>query len=342
LIGVGAALVAGVPVALRRRFSAREFDADVARYGATATLYIGELCRALVRTPVPEGGVPQALRVAVGNGLDSEIWAEFQRRLGGAQIREFYASTEAPSAILNLTGEPGSLGHVPFERARGFRLVRLDAERVAIARGADGFACECAADEPGELLLRLEPNPDEPLGAFRGYTDAAASAARVVQNVFESGDAYFRSADLLRRDARGYFYFVDRLGDSYRWKGENVSTLEVERVLRARADIEGVSACGVTVPGHSGRAGFVEVVCKGGFDPARFAEAAAELPAHARPCFVRVVPELELTSTLKLKKRPPTLAPNEGAPDLWVKIADRYVVLTAKVWDDLCCGRARL
>jgi len=192
LIGVGAALVAGVPVALRRRFSAREFDADVARYGATATLYIGELCRALVRTPVPEGGVPQALRVAVGNGLDSEIWAEFQRRLGGAQIREFYASTEAPSAILNLTGEPGSLGHVPFERARGFRLVRLDAERVAIARGADGFASECAADEPGELLLRVEPNPDEPLGAFRGYTDAAASAARVVQNVFESGDAYFR------------------------------------------------------------------------------------------------------------------------------------------------------
>src|SRR4051812_11137553 len=221
LIGIGAALVAGVPVALRRKFSAREFANDLVRYGATATLYVGDVCRALVHSAPSAAERGLRLRVAVGNGLEARVWPEFQRRFGQPSIREFYASTEAPAAILNLTGTVGSLGHVPFERRRGFRLARLDAEQRELLRDADGRASDCAQDEPGELLLRVYPSATEPRGPFRGYTDRDASAAPTAHGVFEPGDAYFRSGDVLRRDGSGYFYFVDRLGDAFRWKGEN-------------------------------------------------------------------------------------------------------------------------
>ncbi len=342
LIGVGAALVAGVPVALRRKFSAREFETDLVRYGATATLYIGDVCRAVLRAaaaPPPSG---LRLRVAVGNGLESEIWLDFQRCLGGPKIHEFYASTEAPSAILNLTGKVGSLGHVPFERSRGFRLAKLNAERGELQRAANGRVEACAVDEPGELLLRVFPSTRDPLGAFAGYTDDVASRARIARDVFELGDAYFRSGDVLRRDGDGYFYFVDRLGDGYRWKGENVSALQVERALSSGLGRAAVAVFGVSVPGYPGRAGFAEVVSDGAFDPQRFAEAASALPSHARPCFVRPVPSLELTSSFKIKKRALDLATVARSESLWVRQAGRYVVLTLELWDDLCRGQARL
>ena len=342
LIGVGAALVAGVPVALRRKFSAREFASDLVRYGATATLYVGDVCRALVHSPVTPAESELRLRVAVGNGLEAQVWSEFQRRFGRPQIREFYASTEAPAAILNLTGKLGSLGHVPFERRRGFRLARLDAERAELVRDAQGRAHDCAADEPGELLFRVFPSAEAPQGAFGGYTDEAASQARIARDVFELGDAYFRSGDVLRRDRFGYFFFVDRLGEGFRWKGENVSALEVCRVLDAQLGFTGIAVFGVAVPGYPGRAGFAEVVCEGDFDPLRFAKAARALPAHARPCFVRAVRELTLTSSFKVKKRTLDLAETALQEALWVRQNDGYVVLTRQLWDDLCRGQARL
>ncbi|HEX3773306.1 MAG TPA: AMP-binding protein [Polyangiaceae bacterium] len=342
LVGVGAALVAGVPIALRRKFSAREFAPDIARYGATATLYIGEVCRAVVRAPRFEP-LP-SLRVAVGNGMDDGTWLAFAERFPRAKIREFYASTEAPSAILNLTGKVGSLGHVPFERRRGFRLARLDEARHELVRDAGGRAVPCAPNEAGELLLRVHPTQNEPHGEFAGYQDEAASRARIVRDAFELGDAYFRSGDVLRRDADGYFYFVDRLGDGYRWKGENVSALEVERVLSRALEPAQVAVFGVTVPGHPGRAGFAEVECDGAFDAQRFARATRELPAHARPCFVRKVAEIELTSSFKIKKRALDLASLVGAgrESIWVKQGESYVVLDSKLWDDLCRGEKRL
>jgi fatty-acyl-CoA synthase len=342
LVGVGAALVAGVPIALRRKFSAREFAGDLVRYGATATLYVGDVCRALVHSEPSAAEHAVRLRVAVGNGLEPQIWPEFQRRFGRPLIREFYASTEAPSAILNLDGKQGSLGHVPFERGRGFRLARLDAERLELARDQQGRAQVCSADEPGELLLRVFPSQKDPHGAFGGYTDAEATAARITRDVFEPGDAYFRSGDVLRRDRDGYFYFVDRMGDGFRWKGENVSALEVERVLDAELGFSGVAVFGVSVPGYPGRAGFADVVCSADFDAARFARAALALPVHARPCFVRAVPTLDLTSSFKIKKRALDLSVAAQSEALWVRQQDSYVVLTGKLWDDLCRGQARL
>lgn len=342
LIGVGAALVAGVPIALRRKFSAREFAADLRRYEATATLYIGDVCRALVHSAPSQAERGLKLRVAVGNGLTSSVWAEFQQRFGRPMIREFYASTEAPAAILNLTGTVGSLGHVPFERRRGFRLARLDSEQRELARDTDGRARECEPDEPGELLLRVFPNENDPHGAFRGYTDHDASAARIAHDVFEPGDAYFRSGDVLRRDRLGYYYFVDRLGDAFRWKGENISALEVERVLDSGLGFPGVAVYGVAVPGYPGRAGLAEVVSEASFDPEAMAHAGRALPAHARPCFVRPVTSLEHTSSYKIKKRALDLSSLAEGESLWVRQNDSYVVLTRKLWDDLCRGQARL
>ena len=274
-----------------------------------------------------------------------KIGNSFQDRLGGAKIREFYAATEAPSAILNLTGKVGSLGHVPFERRRGFRLARLDSEQRDLLRGPGGRAEPCSENEPGELLLRVFPSAREPLGAFAGYADAAAaSAARIARDVFAPGDAYFRCGDVLRRDRDGYFYFVDRLGDGYRWKGENVSALQVERTLSAGLGLAAVAVFGVHVPGYPGRAGFAEVVAPGAFDAPRFAAVARGLPAHARPCFVRPVATLELTSSLKVKKRALDLATLvvRADPSLWVRQEDSYVVLTRQLWDDLCRGEKRL
>jgi len=342
LIGVGAALVAGVPIALRRKFSAREFASDLQRYGATATLYIGDVCRALVHSAPTDAERALRLRVAVGNGLQAQVWPEFQRRFGQPLIREFYASTEAPAAILNLTGTVGSLGHVPFERRRGFRLARLDAEQHSLWRDGAGRARECGADEPGELLLRVFPSAREPHGAFRGYTDHAASAVRIAHGVFEAGDAYFRTGDILRRDRHGYFYFVDRLGEAFRWKGENVSALEVERVLEAGLGFPGVAVFGVEVPGYPGRAGCAEVVWEGPLDASSMARAAQALPVHARPCFVRPVPSLAHTSSFKIKKRTLDLASAVAGESLWVRQNDSYVVLTQELWDALCRGQARL
>ena len=342
LIGIGAALVAGVPVALRRKFSAREFASDLVRYGATATLYVGDVCRALVHSAPTDAERSLRLRVAVGNGLSADVWPEFSRRFGQPKIREFYASTEAPAAILNLTGTVGSVGHVPFERRRGFRLARLDAEREDLARDAQGRAQACANNEPGELLLRVFPDAREPHGAFAGYTDRTASAARIAHDVFEPGDAYFRSGDLLRRDRSGYYYFVDRLGDGFRWKGENVSALEVEGVLDAALGFPGIAVFGVAVPGYPGRAGLAEVVTQGTFDAVRFAQATLALPAHARPSFVRPVSALVLTSSFKIKKRALDLATAVGTEALWVRQNGSYVVLTRELWDDLYRGQARL
>jgi len=334
--------VARVPVALRRKFSAREFAADLVRYGATATIYVGDVCRALVQGPPSAAELACRLRVAVGNGLGADVWPEFARRFGQPTIREFYASTEAPAAILNLTGTVGSLGHVPFARQRGFRLARLDDELLELRREGDGRARAPVDGEPGELLLRVFPSAREPHGAFAGYTDPVASERRMARDVFEVGDVYFRSGDLLRRDRHGYFFFVDRLGDGFRWKGENVSALEVERVLDQGLGFPGVAVFGVAVPGFPGKAGFAEVVAPGDFDVAVFARAALALPAHARPCFVRPVPRLDQTSTFKVKKRALELSSALGSSLVWVRQNGSYVVLTRELWDDLCRGQARL
>ncbi|MBK6808991.1 MAG: long-chain-acyl-CoA synthetase [Sandaracinaceae bacterium] len=346
MIGIGGCIMARVPVALRATFSATQFWSDVKRYRATAMIYIGELCRYLVNTPEHPDERDNTLRVAVGNGLRSDVWGPFQERFGIADVREFYAATEAPGFLLNFSGKRGSVGRMPFGGMGWMRLAKYDVEADDHVRDAQGFCVESTADEPGELLVKLGAIKT-PATEFRGYTDAAATSKKVLRNVFEPGDEYFRSGDLLRRDDLGFYYFVDRIGDTYRWRGENVSTAEVADVLAQTPNVAEATVVGVRVPSQEGACGLVAVVLDPGkkLDLAALRKEAESLPAYARPRFVRVQSALELTGTFKVQKnqlKHDGADPAKVADPLFVLIDDAYVPLTAELWAAIGRGEVRL
>lgn len=345
LIGVGSCFVTRTPLCLRDGFSVKAFWRDVQRYRATAILYIGELCRYLVNSPSCEEEKDNPLRIAVGNGLRADVWGEFSRRFGISDIREFYSATEAPGAILNLTNKVGSVGHVPLRRLSPLKLARYDVERDALLRGSDGLCIECGPDEVGELVIRLPDKPLSALGEFRGYTDVEATEKKILRDVFKHGDRFFRSGDLMRFDRNDYFYFVDRIGDTYRWKGENVSTAEVAEVISASPGVRVATVSSVRVPGTEGQAGLAAVVCDGPFDAAAFWTAVQELPGYAQPRFVRVLSELDTTGTFKIQKtrlRKDGVDPGALSDPIYLRRDDGYVPLTAELWNKVTRGELRL
>ena len=302
VVAVGAPLVAGASVFIRERFSASRFWNDVAEQDCTLFQYIGELCRYLVAAPPHPREQAHRLRLACGNGLRRDVWEEFQSRFAIPQILEFYAATEGSFSLYNAEGKPGAIGRIPSFLAHRFpvALVKSDVETGAPMRGADGFCVRCAPDEPGEAIGKIADGG----GRFEGYTDAEASAKKVLRNVFAEGDCWYRTGDLMRRDRAGYFYFVDRLGDTFRWKGENVSTGEVEEVIAACPGVAEVVVYGVTVPGAEGRAGMVAIVPGEGFDLARLRDHLVErLPDYARPVFLRLRDGIATTGTFKPQKQ---------------------------------------
>lgn len=345
LLGLGATFACGASIVLRERFSASELLADVRRYEATVLLYVGELGRALLSQPPTPRDREHRLRLALGNGLSREVWLGLQRRFGIPEIREFFAATEFPGAIVNLTGTPGSVGHLPLGRLRGYRLVRIDANSLELARDANGFARECDADEPGELLLRLKPTKQKPNGDYLGYLGEAAGRERVVRDVFRAGDLYCRTGDLLRRNAAGEYFFVDRLGDTFRFKGENVSTREVEELLSRAPGVQQVAVVGISVPNIDGKLGLAALETGAQFSVEEFARTAQRLPSHARPAFVRCVSALELTASLKLKKRGLSeqgVDPERIADPLYYRSGGAYLPLTASAWAGILRGELRL
>jgi len=234
--------------------------------------------------------------------LRPEIWAQFQKRFAIPKIVEFYGATEGNVSMLSYDGKVGSVGRIP-SYMRGLiktRIVRFDIEREVPVRGPDGFCIECADGEVGEALGRID---DEPGRNFEGYTKAEDTQKKILHDVFEKGDSWFRTGDLLKRDAHGYFYFVDRIGDTFRWKGENVATSEVAEALSVVDGILEANVYGVHVPGREGRAGMAALVVAPGFDPQDLAGALAKnLPDYAVPIFLRLRPEMEITGTFKLRK----------------------------------------
>jgi len=314
---LGATMFSGAALALRRRFSASGFWDDVRRHDATAFQYIGEFCRYLVSQPPRPDDRDHEIRVAIGNGLRPDIWAEFRDRFGIPRILEFYGATEGNVAFMNFENKEGSVGRYPSALLRrvmsNAKLVRFDVETESHARGPDGFCVECAPGEPGELIGRI-PEGDRGSGRFEGYTSKEATDQKILRDVFEPGDAWYRTGDLLRRDAEGFHYFVDRIGDTFRWKGENVSTQEVAEVLAGFPGLDMINVYGVEVPGADGRAGmmaFVPAVGPGAapagdappFDGRAFHAFVSErLAPYAAPLFVRVLQQPELTGTFKLRK----------------------------------------
>ncbi len=347
MLGAGSALLTGTAMAIRDGFSARSFWSDVRRYDASAIVYIGELCRYLVNNDPQPDERSHRVRVAVGNGLRSDVWPTFEARFGIPEIREFYGATEAPGAIMNLTGRVGSVGRVPVRRSGQMVLVRYDVDRDEHLRDPSGHCIECEADEVGELLVRLAAQPLTAAGEYRGYTDAGATQSKILEHVFAPGDKYFRTGDLLRRDEDDYFYFVDRIGDTFRWKGENVSTAEVADTVARVPGVAEATIVGVEVPGMDGRAGLAALVLEpdAAFDGGAFFAAIQELPAYAQPVFVRLIGALETTGTYKIQKgriRKDGCDPSAIEDSLYVRTGDTYVTLDTAMYARLRAGELRL
>ena len=246
------------------------------------------------------------LRLACGNGLRPEIWGRFESRFRIPRILEYYAATEGSFSLYNCEGEKGAIGRIPpyLQHRMPVELVRFDVATGAPRRDAAGRCERCGEDEVGEAIGLIAGPQAGRVGRFEGYTDAAASASKVLRGVFSADDAWYRTGDLMRRDARGFYYFVDRVGDSYRWKGENVSTAEVSSVLTSIAGVLDGVVYGVAVPGADGRAGMAALIVDSSFDLSAFRDALTlRLPSYARPLFLRLIPALEATATFKPMKQ---------------------------------------
>jgi fatty-acyl-CoA synthase len=301
IVAIGALLVHGGSVLIREKFSARQFWDDVTGFDCTLFQYIGELCRYLTHAPPHPHERAHRIRLACGNGLRPDVWGAFKDRFRIPLILEFYAATEGNFSLYNAEGEPGAIGRIPPFLARRLptALVAYDVDKGEVVRDADGFCIRCAADQTGEAIGRIAGSS----GRFEGYTNERDSQKKILRDVFEPGDAWFRTGDLMRRDERGFFYFVDRVGDTFRWKGENVATSEVSQALTECPGVVEANVYGVSVPNTDGRAGMAALVVDPRFDRAQLRLHLAErLPDYARPLFLRILPEMEVTGTFKHKK----------------------------------------
>lgn len=304
ICAIGSTLTVGGSVILRRKFSATQFWDDVVKYEATLFEYIGELCRYLLNTPPHPLERAHKLRVAMGNGLRPEIWPAFQSRFAIPRIIEFYGATEGNVALVNFDNKVGAIGRVPkwLRSAIKTRIVRFDVEHEQPVRDpATGFCTECAPGEVGEAIGKIDPS--DPRSRFDGYSKSSETEKKILRDVFEKGDAWFRTGDLLKQDAEGYFFFVDRIGDTFRWKGENVATSEVAEALSVFPGIKEANVYGVHVPGADGRAGMASLVPAGEISfPDLYGYLEKNVPSYARPIFIRLKPEIEVTGTFKHRK----------------------------------------
>ncbi len=320
VVAPGLAFVVGGTCVIRERFSAREFWPDVKRSRCTMFVYIGELCRYLLQTPEDPADRTHAVRLCVGNGLRPDVWLPFRHRFGIRQIREFYASTEGNCSMFNLDSRPEAVGRVPGWAASRFpiKVIRFDVETEEAVRDADGRCIACGPDEAGEVIGEIVNDPSKPGNRFEGYTDPEATARKVLHDVFRPGDSWFRTGDLMRRDAHGYFYFVDRVGDTFRWKGENVATLQVSETITGYPGIKDAIVYGVSVPGREGRAGMAAIVLDETvpFDlEALKPFLLAHLPVYAVPVFLRLSDHIDVTGNVQAAQARPRGGGFRSGPD---------------------------
>ena len=303
LVGAGAVLTHGGAVIVQPKFSASKFWDEAVRHKATMFTYVGELCRFLLSTPPHPLERAHNIQWVIGNGLRPEVWEGFVSRFNIPHVAEFYGATEGNVSLINIDGPVGAVGRVPNYLKFKFNIdiVRYDIETGANPRGSDGFCIPTDPDEIGEMIGEIRP--DNPRFRFEGYETKAATDKKILRNVFKKGDAWFRTGDLMKRDALGYYYFMDRVGDTYRWKAENVATGEVAAVLSAYAGVTQANVYGVDVKGYDGRAGMASIVSETKPDLAALkALVDKELPHYARPVFLRLSSESDTTSTFKFKK----------------------------------------
>ncbi|XP_032123751.1 long-chain fatty acid transport protein 1 [Sapajus apella] len=304
IIGVGQCLIYGLTVVLRKKFSASSFWDDCVKYNCTVVQYIGEICRYLLKQPVREAERRHRVRLAVGNGLRPAIWEEFTQRFGVRQIGEFYGATECNCSIANMDGKVGSCGFNSriLPHVYPIQLVKVNEDTMELLRDAQGLCIPCQAGEPGLLVGQI--NQQDPLRRFDGYVSKSATSKKIAHSVFSKGDSVYLSGDVLVMDELGYMYFRDRSGDTFRWRGENVSTTEVEGVLSRLLGQTDVAVYGVAVPGVEGKAGMAAIADPQSLlDPnAMYQELQKVLAPYARPMFLRLLPQVDTTGTFKIQK----------------------------------------
>jgi citronellyl-CoA synthetase len=303
VVGFGSTLWSGSSTFLRRKFSASNFLNEVREHRTNCFVYIGELCRYLLSQPEQPGDANNPLERIVGNGLRPDIWLRFRRRYGIKRIAEFYGASEGNVAFMNFLNKDCTIGMTPQTIA----LVRYDVDADEIIRDAAGRCIPVSSGQPGLLLAAINEAQ-----VFEGYTNAEATKKKVVHDALADGDAWFNSGDLIREvdvgfsAGRKHYQFVDRVGDTFRWRSENVSTNEVGEIINKHPQVQMCNVYGVEIPGADGRAGMAALTLASGvtqLDLDDFsAHVARELPSYARPILLRIHPEMEVTGTFKLVK----------------------------------------
>ena len=303
IIGLGSALSSGASVLLRRRFSASNLVSDLKDNDVTCMVYVGELCRYLVNLEPTGDEANTPLHTAIGNGLRPDIWDEFKSRYGLKRVTELYAASEGNVSFANIFNKEHTIGMTTAQIA----LIKYDVLNDEIVKNDEGFCIEVEKGEAGLCIGHINPNAQ-----FEGYTNKEATEKKILRNVFEEGDAYFNTGDLLRTVPVGFslgyphYQFVDRVGDTFRWRSENVSTNEVAEILNGFEQIDISNVYGVSVPATEGRAGMATVVLTNPNDALDLEQLSeyvvANLPHYGRPVFVRVQSEAAVTGTMKLVK----------------------------------------
>ncbi|WP_421844764.1 long-chain-acyl-CoA synthetase FadD6 [Mycobacterium sp.] len=339
-VALSSVINSGATLALGKSFSASRFWDEVIASRATAFIYIGEICRYLLNQPPKPTDRAHRVRVICGNGLRPEIWTDFTTRFGIDRVCEFYASSEGTSAYINIFNMPGTTGISPMPLA----YVKYDPDTGAPRRDGSGRVRRVPAGQPGLLL-----SPVNRLQPFDGYTDSAASEKKLVRNAFRDGDCWFNTGDVMSPQGMGHAAFIDRLGDTFRWKGENVATTQVEAALATEPAVEECTVYGVEIPRTGGRAGMAAVKLREGadFDGLALARAVyGQLPGYALPLFVRLVTALEHTTTFKSRKvelREQGYGPYDpGVADPLYVLAGRaegYVPYYAEYPDEVAAGQ---
>jgi solute carrier family 27 fatty acid transporter 1/4 len=301
LIGMSQMIVQGCTVVLRERFSASLFWKECIDHQCTVALYIGEVCRYLLNQPEKPTDSQHSVRLMIGNGLKRGFHKQFTKRFHVSQIGEFYASTEGTAAFLNTNNQPGACGSNSVFFKQIHPLLKVDPFSCVVVRDKNGLCVQCPVGEPGLLVGKIETKGNQ---EFLGYQNEAETRNKILTDVLEKGDSYFNSGDLLMMDEEGYVYFCDRTGDTFRWKGENVSTFEVESVMSKQLENRDVIVYGVEVPGCEGRAGMAAIV-----DPENdvameelFPTLVDHLPSYTIPLFIRKIKEPPMTGTKKFQK----------------------------------------
>ncbi|XP_029986770.1 very long-chain acyl-CoA synthetase-like [Sphaeramia orbicularis] len=347
MMGLCGSIERGIPVVLRRKFSASQFWNDCRKYNVTVIQYIGEVMRYLCNVPKTEQDRDHKVRLALGNGIRTDTWNEFLQRFGNISICECYGATEGNIGFVNYVGKVGAIGKENFLHKMGnpYALISYDTEKEEPVRDSRGFCVRVPTGETGLLVGQISAR-----SPFSGYSkNKQQTEKKILRDVFVKGDQYFNSGDLLRIDRQGFVFFQDRIGDTFRWKGENVATTEVADHLLMVDCIEEANVYGVKVPGHEGRIGMASVKLKENMDfdcTATYQHVKNHLPSYARPRFIRVQDALDVTGTFKQLKG--KLAKEGFDPALiqdplfYLDDSQGYVPMSRDIFDAIAEGRLRL